>query len=239
MAFIARHTIFVVLAFTFAGFANLSLARDGCEAVLEAASSASLRIQKLQEISHGGQGQIYLAKDAFGNSFALKQTDQLEEELKVTNFIRVANKASADIDAIIKYERVNVDGKDYLKMPLYGQSLYQLIAAVQSGTEKVTDAQWEHIKSKLVRAVYLIHRASYVHADLKTKNVMLDENLNPIIIDFGTAVGIGARHKGGTPKNMTPNQMNGGRAAPKDDLDAGLAFILKAIDEQLSHHQNF
>jgi len=118
-----------------------------------------------------------------------------------------------------------------------GQSLEQLAA---SG--RLTAAQSIEIVRKLCVALDYVHSKGVIHQDLKPENIIIDERMEPRIIDFGLAhlrtawAESDSQLVGGTLAYMSPEQAAGFRlpedplnmVAPKIDHRADI-FALGAI----------
>jgi len=80
----------------------------------------------------------------------------------------------------------------------------------------------------IARALDYIHRHGVVHRDLKPENVMIDDQDNIKLIDFGIAANAGARRLTfaklsatmGTPDYISPEQVKGKRGDARSDLYA-------------------
>jgi serine/threonine protein phosphatase PrpC len=102
-----------------------------------------------------------------------------------------------------------------------GQSLARLYD--QAGPVSV--AQWLTLATQLLRAVGLLHRRNIIHRDIKPENLLLDDNGELRLLDFGLAFcpGLCARTPGdlpGTPSFIAPEAFNGSEPAPNQDLYA-------------------
>ena len=98
-----------------------------------------------------------------------------------------------------------------------GQTLDEI---VRRGTLSAREAI--AIGEDLCRAVAAVHRAGYLHRDIKAKNVMRDDTGRIVLMDFGTgrlAESPGGRSdRAGTPLYMAPEVIDGAPASPSSDV---------------------
>ncbi|MEM7385643.1 MAG: serine/threonine-protein kinase, partial [Verrucomicrobiota bacterium] len=79
------------------------------------------------------------------------------------------------------------------------------------------------ILTRVCAAVHHAHQRGVIHRDLKPQNILVTEDGEPRIIDFGIASGIGSREKNGTagtPGFISPEQTKGGRIDARTDIHA-------------------
>lgn len=103
-----------------------------------------------------------------------------------------------------------------------GRLLRQIIN--ESGKLPADRAVW--IATRILNALDYIHKNGVVHRDLKPENVMVDEQDNIKLIDFGIAANVGSRRLTfaklsqtmGTPDYISPEQVRGKRGDARSDL---------------------
>lgn len=171
----------------------------------------------LKEVGRGGMGVVYQARHVrLGRIVALKMilggALARAEDLK-----RFENEAAAAAHLqhsgiVALYEVGAHDNQPYFSMEfISGSSLAQrlLVGPVPSRrAAKYMEA--------VAHAVHYAHTRGIIHRDLKPANVLLDDNDQPKITDFGlaklTASDSGQTRTGavlGTPSYMSPEQANG------------------------------
>ncbi|WPN96925.1 bifunctional protein-serine/threonine kinase/phosphatase [Pseudomonas sp. MUP55] len=84
-------------------------------------------------------------------------------------------------------------------------------------------AQWQAIAERLLRAVGLLHRRQILHRDIKPENLLLGDDGELRVLDFGLAYCPGlsedrASVLPGTPSFIAPESFNGERPTPQQDL---------------------
>jgi WD40 repeat protein len=101
---------------------------------------------------------------------------------------------------------------------------------------------------KLARAVHVAHKAGVIHRDLKPANVLLTDDGEPKIADFGLAKRFGEERDGsgrfvtqpgrvmGTPEYMAPEQIDGAAPAPPVDVYALGVLLYELLTGTVPHH---
>jgi len=147
----------------------------------------------LAELGSGGFGTVYKALESSLNRFvAIKVPHSTDEDetrsgLK-QRFLREARIAATfEHPGLVPIYQVNElpDGRPYAVMRfLSGGSLTQLLME-----GKLPHADVVTLMIKICEAVHHAHsKGRLVHRDLKPDNVLLDEERNPYVVDFGLAV---------------------------------------------------
>ena len=171
----------------------------------------------LDEIARGGMGVVYKARQTSLNRIvALKMilAGQLASEEDVQRFHAEAE-AAANLDhpgIVPIYEIGEHEGQHYFSMGFVeGESLADKI---KDGPLPPREAA-EYAK-KVAEAIAFAHQRGVIHRDLKPANVLLDQNGEPKVTDFGLAKRVegdsGLTATGqilGTPSYMPPEQASG------------------------------
>jgi WD40 repeat protein/tRNA A-37 threonylcarbamoyl transferase component Bud32 len=170
----------------------------------------------LEEISHGGMGVVFKARQQEPERLvALKmiRSGELASEADVRRFRQEAQEAARlDHPNIVPiYEVGEHQGLHFFSMKLFeGGSLNQHLDRYRH--DRKAAAQ---LVATVARAVHHAHQRQLLHRDLKPGNILLDAEGQPHVADFGLA----KRLKGageatptdcvGTPEYMAPEQTRG------------------------------
>jgi eukaryotic-like serine/threonine-protein kinase len=171
----------------------------------------------LEEIARGGMGVVYKARQINLNRIvALKMilSGQLASEQDIQRF-RTEAESAANLDhprIVPIYEVGQHAGQHYFSMGFVnGQSLAQKLI---DGPMAPRDAV--EMLIKICEGIAYAHERGVIHRDLKPANVLLDQNEQPKVTDFGLAKKLGSDSNLtgtgqilGTPSYMAPEQAGG------------------------------
>jgi serine/threonine-protein kinase len=175
-------------------------------------------------LGKGGMGEVYRADDLkLGQAVALKF---LPEELthdgaalaRFHREVRIARQVSHH-NVCRVYDIGEVDGHHFLSMEfIKGEELASLLRRIgRLPSDKATE-----IARQLCAGLAAAHNKGVLHRDLKPANVMIDENGNVRLTDFGIAGLVEEiRHeefRGGTPAYMSPEQLGGKELTVRSDI---------------------
>ena len=169
-------------------------------------------------LGEGGMGVVYAATELeLNREVALKLPALTAGE---TESVLKRFRREAQIAANLRHPNIctiygfgDVAGVYYLSMPVMtGRSLNDLLSEPgQPSVELILD-----LITKIAKAMSVAHEAGIVHRDLKPANIMLEDHLEPMILDFGLAIPtqqLGAEKLTqtggipGTPAYMSPEQL--------------------------------
>ncbi len=185
------------------------------------------KYELLKEIGRGGMGVVFKARDVQLNrivalkmirSAALANTDELQ---------RFAKEAAAAAqlqhpNIVALYDVSPSDQQPYLSMEyIGGTSLSERVSLGPLSGRRA--AEYLELTA---RAVHYAHTRGIIHRDLKPANVLLDENDQPKVTDFGLAKQMKSRSDQtrtgavlGTPSYMSPEQAAGSKEiGPSSDV---------------------
>jgi serine/threonine-protein kinase len=197
--------------------------------LFEPGAVISGKYEILEKIGMGGMGAVYRAREVdfdVDRSVAIKVLPpHLMSDDKLVQRFRAEIKILAKMDHpnIVPVYSVGQEGDClyYVMKHLRGETLRHRIRRVGS----LAPAQVVQIITQITRAVDYIHRAGAVHRDLKSVNIMLDDQDNATVMDFGIAKVAGSANLTaagevlGTAPYMAPEQWEG-KNDPRSDIYA-------------------
>ncbi|NMC52498.1 MAG: protein kinase [Chloroflexi bacterium] len=193
------------------------------------------RYRILQKLGQGGMGAVYLAHDTSLESRVAVKSNHSPADESSTQFLReaqlLANLRHPNLPRVIDY--FLLENNQYLVMDyIPGKDLGQILQ--EEGPQPVEKVlRWA---DALGSALAYMHRQRppVIHRDIKPANIKLDDQGEPILVDFGIAKASEAAQAteagaaGFTPGYAPPEQYGGSRTGPYSDQYA-LAATLYAL----------
>ena len=181
---------------------------------LTTGSTFAGRYQIIEELGKGGMGKVYRVLDKeLKEEVALKlikpeiASDKKTLE-RFSNELKLARKISHK-NVSRMYELMEEKGTRYITMEyVRGEDLKRLIRKIG----QLSAGQAIPIAKQVCAGLAEAHRLGVIHRDLKPHNIMVDEEGNARILDFGIARSLkakgitGAGVMIGTPEYMSPEQ---------------------------------
>ncbi len=190
----------------------------------------------IEEIAKGGMGIVFKARQKkLGRIVALKtiRPAALRTDADAMSRFRIEAEAVARLDhphIVPVYELGEYDGFPFISLKLIGGGDLERHAA----RFKKDPRAIARLLKEVARAVHYAHLRGVLHRDLKPSNILLDEQDQPHVTDFGLAKCVetdsGLTHTGlilGTPSYMAPEQVSGQRSEVTTAVDVyGLGAVL-------------
>ena len=183
-------------------------------------------------LGHGGMNRVYLARDVSNEQAVVLKFPNDDLIGNIAVFERY--KRESEIGNRLHHPHIqhllNTDEKrseDYLVVEyIKGQTLRTLLEEHAPNPLPVAEAI--RITLQICDALVYCHEHGIFHRDIKPENIMMQEDGNITIIDFGIALLEGARRvtwRGlsgtvGTPDYMSPEQLKGERGMAGSDIYA-------------------
>ncbi len=168
-------------------------------------------------LGRGGMGVVYKAhQKSLNRTVALKliRAGELADQMEVDRFkVEAQSAALLQHPGIVSiFETGEIDNQHYIAMAyVEGQSLAEKIS-----DKPVTMKEAATIALPISEAVAYAHKNGVIHRDLKPANVLIDQNGNPKLTDFGLAKQLEGESSLtasgdilGTPSYMPPEQAEG------------------------------
>ena len=184
------------------------------------------RYEVIEELGKGGMGRVYKALDKEINeevAIKLLKLEIASDESTVERFrneLKFARKI-AHKNVCKMYHLAKEEETPYITMEyVTGEDLKSLVK--KKG--KLTDEEAISIAKQVCEGLAEAHRLGVVHRDLKPQNIMIDEEGDAKIMDFGIARSVeapGVTVTGvmiGTPDYISPEQAEGEEADQRSDI---------------------
>jgi tetratricopeptide (TPR) repeat protein len=195
----------------------------------EALSKGTLfagRYEIVEELGKGGMGKVYKALDnEIQEEVAIKllKPDIAADEKIIERFrneLKIARKITHE-NVCRTYHIGREENTLYITMEYVpGEDLKSQIKR----KEKLSKEESLRIAKQVCEGLVVAHKLGVVHRDLKPQNIMIDENGNAKIMDFGIARSVeakGVTEEGmiiGTPDYISPEQADGEAADHRSDI---------------------
>ncbi|HET9266729.1 MAG TPA: protein kinase [Vicinamibacterales bacterium] len=212
------------------GPVHQAVSRGTGEQRLTAGTIIAGRFRIVAAVGRGGMGEVYRADDLeLGQTVALKFLTAFQGDATARDRLRAEVRVARQIthpNVCRVYDIGESDGRLYLTMEyVSGEDLAALLRRVgYLGREKTLE-----IGRKIAAGLAAAHARGIVHRDLKPHNIMIDDDGEVRIMDFGIAV-VAAELRGtetlrGTPAYMAPEQLVGRDISAQSDIYA-LGLVL-------------
>jgi serine/threonine protein kinase/lipopolysaccharide biosynthesis regulator YciM len=184
------------------------------------------RYEIIEELGKGGMGRVYRVEDTrLKQEIALKLIKpEIAKDKKIIERFRNELKLAREIahrNVCRMYDLNEEEGAHYITMEyVRGEDLRGLIRRIG----QLPIGKSISIANQICEGLAEAHRLGVVHRDLKSSNIMIDNDGNVRIMDFGIARSLetkgitGAGVMIGTPEYMSPEQVEGKEVDQRSDI---------------------
>ena len=143
--------------------------------------------------------ELFYRKNGLGKLFKGKYNNN-DVVLRILNFDRLnryeIEEIQKDIQIIINVKHQNIlniigvclnkENSIIIVMPYYTKgSLFDFLHNENNNNNKLTSKQKINISIGIIKGIEYLHKHNIIHYHLTSKNILIDDNLNPIIADYG------------------------------------------------------
>ncbi|KAK3028187.1 hypothetical protein RJ639_039470 [Escallonia herrerae] len=209
---------------------------------LEDIAEATINFDESRKIGEGGYGSVYFGvlgeQEVAVKKMRSNKSKEFLAELKVLckvhhiNVVELMGYASGDDHLYLVYEYIsNGSLGEHLHDPLLkGHQPLSWTARIQIGLDTAKGIEYIHDHTK----------SQYVHRDIKTTNILLDEGLRAKVADFGLAKLVGRTNEDdfiatrlvGTPGYLPPESVKELQVTTKTDVFAFGVVLAELITGQ-------
>lgn len=209
--------------------------------MIEIGSKLSNRYTITQTIGQGGMANVYLARDLIlDRDVAVKvlKYDFQDNSEAIQRFQREAMAASQLLhhNIVEVYDVDQEEGQQYIVMEyVRGTDLKQFI----KDNTPITLELVVSIMSQILSAIELAHKHNLIHRDIKPQNILITENNQVKITDFGIAIAVTdtsitqTNTLLGSVHYLSPEQARGANATMKSDIYALGVVLYELITGQV------
>lgn len=180
------------------------------------------RFNIIKPIGHGAMGEVFLANDkAFSDKLVAVKTIKQEYAEKKENIISFKNEYEVlsrlnhpNLIKALDFGRTK-QGSYYLVMEYFAGLTLNDFVRQESSKEKIVDALLQ-----VLRGVEFIHSRNIIYNDIKPENILVDENNQTKIIDFGLSdyESSSVDFAKGTLRYIAPEMINGKKKDRRSDI---------------------
>jgi serine/threonine protein kinase len=189
------------------------------------------------EVGHGGRAVIYRACQRTTGRWVALKVLRKRDPRALDNFRR-----EAQLTANIGHSSVRQvydagqtpDGYPFLAMQFVDTSLRQFLRAYQEQGRTFSRQEVARILEPVADVLDHIHSKGIVHLDVKPENILIFEDGQVVLADFGSAHQIGSTTHEGTPRYFSPEQAAGDRpVSPQSDIYSLAVVAYEMLTGQL------
>lgn len=193
------------------------------------------------KVGQGGFGEVFLGKWN-GMKVAIKKlsVSQFKNRENIHRFINEIDVISSlRHPNVVLYIGASIDQYDYYLITEYLPK-GSLFDYMRKDKRKFSEREQIHIAYEIAIALNYLHSRSIVHCDLKSSNILIDDNWKIKISDFGLSQFIRDneynRGKIGTPHWMAPEILKGGNYEYSSDIYSFGMILWEILKNEIPYY---
>nr|SBO95385.1 serine/threonine protein kinase [Nonomuraea gerenzanensis] len=194
---------------------------------------------EIRELGHGGTGRVMLAvRESDGLAVAIKHlSEPLREDSSFISRLRAEALVIQEIDSphtarVLDYVETADDAVIVMEL-VEGVTLRRLLEHEGATGGEAALAVLKGALLGLAEA----HRHGVVHRDFKPENVLITQDGDSKLVDFGVAAHVGETAElSGTPSYMAPEQWDDAPAGPQTDVYAAALVFYECLTGHRAFH---
>ena len=188
------------------------------------------RYRILERLGKGGSGEVFLGVDPFKNSVAVKIQRRPRKRLRFMQEYKILNEfPHPSLVSVYEYGLLD-SGWSYLVLELIdGKSATGFVRSLYGSARLYKCIQ---IAIKISEAFGSLHQMNWIHGDIKSNNILVDQLGIPHLIDFELARALSSTGTGkffGTRSYAPPEQHDGHKLDTTVDVYAMAAVLHRMI----------
>ncbi|GAA0952215.1 serine/threonine-protein kinase [Actinocorallia libanotica] len=186
---------------------------------------------ELRDLGQGAQGRVVLARHTGSSELVaikLLSPDLLHDEHLVSGFRREAELLSQVRNPHVAQVREYLQSGEQVAIVMEAVNGVSLHKVLEAHRKLTAEAALLVLKGSLL-GLDAAHQRGIVHRDYKPANVMVQEDGQSKLIDFGVATLAGERSMSGTPAYMAPEQWRREEASPATDVYAATCVFYECV----------
>lgn len=145
-----------------------------------------------RKLGHGGGGYVFLSTHPTFGHVAVKRIEHHHHVGREIEILRRLGESCPYVTPML--DGFEVNGTKYLVFPFYRKGdLCDLLCEVIDKGISLDQEFVRNTMKKLFEAVLYLHQHNIVHRDIKDQNILIDDDGNPRLCDFGLARFIGKK----------------------------------------------
>ena|GEM_PF-6328974 len=194
--------------------------------------------QILYRLGKGGSSEVFAAKGPWDQKVAIKIQRRPKKRRRFLQELDIPNSFYHPCLTPIYGYGINNEGWSYLVMDMIEGNSAATYTRKMSTAQRITEAV--RICGQVSDALGKMHEKNWIHGDIKSKNILIDQSGQPHLIDFELARPLHETGRGGffgTRSYAPPEQHEGKKLTTSVDIYALSCVLIRMITDNLPYER--